>query len=123
MAKAADKRILVVDDEPDVRNFLATCIEDAGFFVETAGDGVEALEKLDASVTVVFVDIKMPVMDGIELVKEIRKRGSSVPILMITTESAQERIDEAKSAGANGYMVKPFTSAKIQKQLNDILRN
>ncbi|MBU1862712.1 MAG: response regulator [Candidatus Omnitrophica bacterium] len=118
-------KILIVDDSKVMRKMIQKGLRQAGYECEVveAGDGVEALEKLDASITVVFVDVKMPVMDGIELVKEIRKRGNAVPILMITTESSQERIDEAKNAGANGYLIKPFTPAKIKKHLGEVVEN
>ena len=73
MAKASEKRILVVDDEPDVRNFLATCIEDAGFLVETACDGEDALEKIKANAPdLMTLDMVMPRRSGISLMRKLR---------------------------------------------------
>ena len=77
MAQASEKKILVVDDEPDVRNFLAACLEDAGFIVETAVDGIDALEKVEAfSPDLMTLDMVMPRMPGIKVIRELRKQKS-----------------------------------------------
>jgi CheY-like chemotaxis protein len=83
MAQASEKKILVVDDEPDVRNFLAACLEDAGFNVETAVDGIDALEKVEAfSPDLMTLDMVMPRMPGIKVIRELRKQsGPNCPSL------------------------------------------
>ena len=94
MAHASEKRILVVDDEPDVRNFLAACIEDAGFVVETAKDGVEALEKIEASPPdLMTLDMVMPRKSGIAVIRTLREneRYKSLPVIVITAHARMQR--------------------------------
>ena len=93
MPLASEKRILVVDDEPDVRNFLATCIEDAGFQVETAIDGVDALEKIRSHPPdLMTLDMVMPRKSGLKVIKELRaeERFKQLPIIVITAHSHTE---------------------------------
>ncbi len=72
MTLASDKRILVVDDEPDIRDFLSTCVEDAGFQVQTAFDGQDALEKIEKNPPdLITLDLAMPRMTGSELMKKL----------------------------------------------------
>ena len=93
MALASEKRILVVDDEPDVRNFLATCIEDAGFDVETAVDGVDALDKIKArKPDLMTLDMVMPRHSGITLMRKLRqkKEWADIPVIVITAHAQDE---------------------------------
>ncbi len=93
MTQASEKRILVVDDEPDVRNFLAACLEDAGFNVETAFDGVDALEKIEAfSPDLMTLDMVMPRMPGIKVIRALRKqkKWAKLPIIIITAHARDE---------------------------------
>ena len=93
MTQASEKRILVVDDEPDVRNFLAACLEDAGFNVETAFDGVDALEKIEAfSPDLMTLDMVMPRMPGIKVIRALRKqkKWAKLPIIIITAHARDD---------------------------------
>jgi len=93
MAQASEKKILVVDDEPDVRNFLAACLEDAGFIVETAVDGIDALEKVEAfSPDLMTLDMVMPRMPGIKVIRELRKqkKWAKLPIIIITAHARDD---------------------------------
>ena len=132
MAHASEKRILVVDDEPDVRNFLAACIEDAGFTVETAKDGVEALEKIDANPPdLMTLDMVMPRKSGIAVIRTLRedKRFTSLPVIVITAHAHDEfGSEDIKNfnAFASGLrprytMEKPVTPEKLVKTIADIL--
>jgi len=90
MAHASEKKILVVDDEPDVRNFLASCIEDAGFIVETAVDGVDALEKIQADIPdLMTLDMVMPRKSGISLMRKLRENENWANIPVIIEKGAQ----------------------------------
>ncbi len=132
MATAAQKRVLVVDDEPDVRSFLAACIEDAGFQVETAGDGVEALEKVQANPPdLMTLDMVMPRKSGIDLMRQLRgmEQFTRLPVIVITAhahdEFASEDLKEF-NAFASGMqprytMEKPVTPQKLVKAIGDIL--
>ena len=93
MAEASEKRIWVVDDEPDVRNFFATCIGDAGFRVETAVDGTDAFEKVERQKPdLMTLDMVMPRTSGIQLIRKLRKieRYADLPIIVITAHANDE---------------------------------
>ncbi|MBI5844685.1 MAG: response regulator [Deltaproteobacteria bacterium] len=132
MARASEKTILVVDDEPDVRNFLATCLEDAGFNVETAKDGVDALEKVAAHVPdLITLDMVMPRQSGTRVMRELRanEKTAHVPVIVITAHAKDEfGSDEIKELNAFAarlrpkYMMeKPITPQKLVKAIADIL--
>lgn len=124
MSLASERRILVVDDEPDVRNFLAACIEDAGFQVETAVDGIDALEKVRQSPPdLMTLDMVMPGKSGLQVIKELRadENFKNLPIIVITaharTEFGSEDIKNF-NAFASGLrprytMEKPVTPEKL----------
>ena len=111
MAETTSKRILVVDDANLVRRFYRDALERAGFDVDEALNGVEALEKLlSESFDLVIVDINMPQMDGFTFLKTLRRQTapiSSVPALVISTEAGPQDMAAARAAGANFYLVKP----------------
>lgn len=111
MVKASEKKILVVDDEPDVRNFLATCIQDAGFMVDSAVDGQDALEKIEKEIPdLMTLDMVMPRKSGIELIRTLRKneKWSKLPIIVITAHARNEFASEdIKSFNAFTSGLKP----------------
>ena len=124
MSLASEKRILVVDDEPDVRNFLAACIEDAGFQVETAVDGVDALEKVrEDPPDLMTLDMVMPRKSGLNVIKELRadEKFKNLPIIVITAHARNEfGSEDIKNfnAFASGLrprvtMEKPVTPEKL----------
>jgi len=132
MPLASEKRILVVDDEPDVRNFLATCIEDAGFQVETAVDGVDALEKVRSNPPdLMTLDMVMPRKSGLKVIKELRaeEEFKHLPIIVITAHSRTEFGSEdiknfnAFTSGLRPRytMEKPVTPEKLIGALCNIL--
>ena len=121
-----DTRCLVVDDFSTMRRIMRNLLKELGFMnVQEAGDGVEALDKLRAG-TFDFVvsDWNMPNMTGIELLQAIRAdaRLKHLPVLMVTAEAKRENIIMAAQAGASGYVVKPFTAAKLDEKLMKIFR-
>ena len=132
MAEASEKRILVVDDEPDVRHFLAACIQDAGFMVETARDGQDALEKIKRELPdLMTLDMVMPRKSGAELIRTLRENEAwaSLPVIVITAharnEFAGEEVKRLKSAAAGmkprRIISKPVTPEKIVDTICDIL--
>lgn len=105
------RKILIVDDSASLRQAVAIALEIAGYQVVQAGDGKEALKKLDdGRVHLAICDVNMPVMDGITFVKEAKKRPDCrfMPIIMLTTESRESRKQEGQMAGAKAWVVKPF---------------
>lgn len=117
-------KILVVDDFPTMRRIIRNLLKDLGFEnVDEAEDGAQALEKLrNSTFDLVVSDWNMPNMDGLEMLKTIRQDPalSKLPVLMVTAEAKKENIIAAAQAGANGYVVKPFTAATLEEKLNKI---
>jgi len=110
------KTIMTVDDSASVRQMVAYTLREAGYDVVEACDGVDALAKIDsATYNLVITDLNMPRMDGITLIKELRTKPKIrfTPILMLTTESQSEKKMEGKSAGATGWIVKPFKPEQL----------
>jgi len=97
MADANEKKILVVDDEPDVRNFLTACIQDAGFVVDSAVNGQDALDKIEKDrPDLITLDMNMPKMSGIKLIRILRrdKELSQLPIIVVTAHAHSEFASE-----------------------------
>jgi len=115
--------LLIVDDSATMRKIVMRTVRMAGLTfdkTEEAGNGKEALEKLGAGAfDVMLCDINMPEMSGPELVKEVRKIDScsKMRIIMVSTESSQEMIDQLIADGADGYITKPFTPDKFREKV------
>lgn len=104
-------RILAIDDSRTIRTLLTHTLENAGFEVSTAVDGVEGVEKFrQDSADLVITDVNMPNKDGFGVIADIRSsdRNSTVPVLVLTTESGAAMKERARAAGATGWIVKPF---------------
>jgi len=132
MASASEKKILVVDDEPDVRDFLASCIEDAGFIVSTAVDGQDALEKIEAEMPdLITLDMLMPRKSGIKVIRTLREteKYTNLPVIVITAHARDEfGSDDIKefNAFASGLkprytMEKPVTPKVLINSICEIL--
>jgi len=105
---------LVVDDSRAIRTILSKTLKELGFEVREAGNGKEALEVIQAeksAVTLILVDWNMPEMNGLDLLKRLRQNPefSSLVVVMVTAETELDHIAEALEAGANEYVMKPFT--------------
>jgi two-component system, chemotaxis family, chemotaxis protein CheY len=110
------KKILAVDDSASMRQMVLFTLQGAGYEVVQACDGVEALKwAREATVDLVLTDVHMPNMDGITLVRELRNLPAYkfVPMLILTTESSQEKKMDGKRAGATGWIVKPFSPPQL----------
>jgi two-component system, chemotaxis family, chemotaxis protein CheY len=112
-ATPSRRRILVVDDSALVRLYYRETLERAGFEVEQAINGIEAMEKVLAQpFDLAIVDVNMPRMDGFSFLRTLRRGAPDVatlPALVITTEAGQQDVDAARAAGANFYLVKPVS--------------
>ena len=109
-------RVLTVDDSRTILAMLRHTLSNAGFEVLQAEDGQQGLNVLASeTVDVVITDINMPVMDGIEFIKKVRSSGehNSLPILILTTETSQDKRDQGRAAGGTGWIVKPFDLEKL----------
>ena len=117
------RTILTVDDSTSMRQMVRATLESAGYGVVEAVDGQEALDfARKQSVDLVISDVNMPRMDGIRLVSELRGLSSYrlIPLLLLTTESSQEKKLEGKRAGATGWIVKPFNPTQLLSTLNKL---
>ena len=117
------KTIFIVDDSATMVMSLKSSLEIAGFKVETAADGEQAMRKINGGLKpdLMITDINMPRMDGIELIRNARKVLRFTPILTLTTESQQAKRDEAKKLGATGWLVKPIGGADLLKVIRQVL--
>jgi len=119
------KHIMVIDDSPTIRTSVDFAIRGLGYPLDHAENGAEALEKLKElkkkgdDVALCIVDINMPVMDGITFISEFRRIDRFTPVLVLTTESEEQKIKAGKEAGATGWIVKPF---KNQEMVNIVQR-
>lgn len=119
------KTVLVVDDSATMRQMVTYTLSNAGYQVVEAGNGKEAVRKLNggAKPDLVVTDLNMPEMDGITLIQEIRKMAALkfTPILMLTTESADDKKKAGQAAGATGWIVKPFNPDQMLKVIQKVL--
>lgn len=117
--------ILVVDDSATMVMSVKTTLSMSGFLVETAGNGQIALDKLKAGLkpNLIVTDINMPVMGGMDLIRNVRALPALrfVPILTLTTESEAAKRDEAKRAGATGWLVKPMSGNDLIAVIKKVL--
>jgi two-component system chemotaxis response regulator CheY len=118
------KRILAVDDSPSVRQMVKLTLTGAGYEIVEASDGAEGLSKAQATtLDMVVTDLNMPVMNGLGLIRELRKLPAyrGVPILFLTTESDPEMKKQAKAAGATGWITKPFQQDQLVAIVKKVL--
>ena len=117
MPDKTGRRVLVIDDASLVRRFYREALERAGFRVEEALNGIEALEKLMTTpVDMMIVDVNMPQMDGFTFLHAVRRQDlplSSTPALMTSTEAGSQDFAAARAAGANFYLVKPVSPEEL----------
>src|ERR1035437_9401013 len=116
--------VLVVDDEPHMRRILEIMLRKSGHLVYAAGNGREALDILrDNPVDLVITDMRMPEMDGIELLTRLREDGAEVPVIVITAHGSVESAVDAMKRGASDYILRPFDidalEVAIARVLND----
>lgn len=111
-----NKTIMAVDDSASVRQMVSFTLREAGYAVIEACDGKDALLKLSSGpFNLILTDLNMPNMDGIELIRKVRQdpKYKFIPILLLTTESQNEKKLEGKAAGATGWIVKPFKPEQL----------
>lgn len=115
------KKILIIDDEPDLCQVLAIRFREKGFEVIIANDGLEGLNKAkDERPDIVILDLKLPKLPGEEVCREIRKDKaiSSIPIIMLTAKDSDVDSVVGKVIGADSYMIKPFDTKRLLEEIN-----
>lgn len=109
-------RILTVDDSPTMLDMLAVTLRTAGYDVLQAENGQKGLDVLESDeVDIIITDINMPVMDGFTFIEKLREDRSNLatPVLILTTETSDEKKQRGRAAGATGWIVKPFDPSKL----------
>ncbi len=116
-------RILVVEDEAGIAQFIRQGLSEAGYAVDVAGDGEEGLDyALAAEYDAIVLDILLPRMDGLDLLRELRDRAVMTPVLLLTARDAVEDRVRGLDAGADDYLVKPFAFSELLARIRALLR-
>jgi len=116
-------RVLLVEDESRIAEFIRKGLSEYGYAVDVAHDGEEALAWVDvAEFDIVVLDVMLPVRDGIEVCRELRERGVQTPVLMLTARDAIEDRVRGLDSGADDYLVKPFAFAELLARLRALAR-
>lgn len=124
--KKMAKLALTVDDSKTIREMVSFTLKNEGFEVIEAEDGVQAISVLAGKdVSVIITDLNMPNMDGLELIAKLRSddKYKFTPILMLTTEGDASKKEQGKTAGATGWIVKPFNPEKLIQVVNKVVVN
>ena len=119
------KRVLIIDDSESIRELVGNALENAGYEVIKGVDGKDGVLKLEESnICIIISDLNMPKMDGIEVIKHVRKHPvyKYTPIIVLTTESMEAKRIEAKNAGATGWMIKPFETSNLITTIKKVIR-
>jgi len=121
-----NQTVLVVDDSPTVLKFVTYSLKDSGLKVVTASDGMDAVEKvslLPGAVDLVITDLNMPNMDGYEFITTLRENEqySATPIIILSSEEDEEDVARGHAAGADAYIMKPFKSSSLLKEVQRLL--
>ena len=118
------KSILVVDDSKAIRQSLQFVLEQSGYTVAAAVDGIDGLDKVGSQeFDLIITDINMPNLDGIGFIKRVREmdKAKFVPIIVLTTESQSSIMEEGKKSGATGWIVKPFSNDKLIETVKKVI--
>lgn len=118
---AEKQKILVADDAKEVRELLRIVLTDGGYEPVLAENGMEAIEQFDDSIALVILDIMMPICGGIDACTRIREQAE-VPILFLTSKSAESDLIEGFEAGGDDYLIKPFSCTELMLRVKALLR-
>jgi chemosensory pili system protein ChpA (sensor histidine kinase/response regulator) len=121
---AGPPMVLIVDDSLTVRKITSRLLQREGFAVATAKDGLDALERIAEQIPdIILLDIEMPRMDGFEFTKALKadQRNAHIPIIMITSRTAEKHRNRARELGVDLYLGKPYQEAELLKQLREML--
>lgn len=116
--------VLIADDEEDIKIILSMYLENMGYDIVTAYDGLDALETIkERKPDIILMDIMMPTLDGIEVVRQIKAIDSlkDIPVIMLTAAAHSSMVEKAMAAGAEDYIAKPFEPEKVHEVIQHIL--
>ncbi|WP_366922917.1 response regulator [Metallumcola ferriviriculae] len=113
---------LVVDDQVGVRTLLSLLCQEEGMDVRTAGNGLEAINQIKEQLPLVVVmDIRMPIMDGVQALEWINEKHPQIPVILMTAYSAQDKLDKAEAIGATDIWFKPFDIDVVRQKLREFI--
>ena len=118
------KKILIADDEEDIKMVLQMYLENCGYEVVTAFDGLDAASKIrETKPDLVLMDIMMPVIDGVEVTRQIKSDDATkdIPVVMLTAAAQSAMVDKAMEAGASDYIAKPFEPEQVQEAITKLI--
>ena len=110
------KEVLVVDDSQTIRHEIAKALQEAGFGIVEAADGISGLERAgERQFAMIILDVNMPRMNGLEMLDELKgnPKTAAIPVVLLTTEAERSMIERARKAGAKGWLIKPVPMAHI----------
>lgn len=117
-------RLLVVDDEPEICDFLKSFFEDRDFEVQTAQSGEKAMEAAESfRPHVMLLDIKMGTMDGLQVLKKVKQKDSKIKVIMVTALETTDKIEEAMRLGADNYITKPLSLEYLENDVREKIAN
>jgi DNA-binding response OmpR family regulator len=116
-------KVLVIEDEVKVANFVSRGLEEEGYEVDVANDGLKGLELLkDGVYDIVLLDLMIPEVDGLEVLRRMRSWGGSTPVLIITAKSSKEDVIKGLDTGSDDYLTKPFSFDELLARMRALLR-
>lgn len=117
-------KILVVEDEPKINAFICKGLKESGYLVASVQDGLSALDLIlnDSSLDLVVLDLMLPKMDGLEVLKEIRTQGKTLPVLILSAKKTVDERVQGLGGGADDYLVKPFAYSELLARIQVLLR-
>ena len=116
------KRLLIVDDQPGIRLLLNEVLKKEGYVTYLAANGIEALRYAEEGMDFVLLDMKIPGMDGIEILKRLKDRWPQLPVFMMTAYGELDVVQEALDLGAIRYFTKPFDIFEVRDEVNKTLQ-
>ena len=117
------RKILIIDDQPGIRLLLNEVFKKEGYTPLLAANGMEALKIFEEElVDCVLLDMKIPGMNGLEILEHLKAKNKRIPVIMMTAYGEQELIDEAMKLGASNYFTKPFNIFEVLEEVNEILK-
>ncbi|MFV0253610.1 MAG: response regulator transcription factor [Beutenbergiaceae bacterium] len=121
--RSAEANLLVVDDEPNIRELLAASLRFAGFAVETAGDGRQAVSKaLDGDPDLIVLDVMLPDLDGFTVTRRLREQGKHMPVVFLTARDETSDKVAGLTVGGDDYVTKPFSLDEVIARIRAVLR-
>ena len=120
----SDRRLLVADDDRDIRELVAFKLEHAGFAVETVGDGVSALERARADhPALVVLDVMMPGLSGMDVARQLRADPATagIPVILLTARAQELDVEAGFAVGVDDYVIKPFSPRELLSRVNAVL--